>query len=315
MRWVSYRAEGGDERVGLLVGDAIHGLEPGQTLLGLLGDDGARLALSGERARAAPVEVVPLAEAKLLSPIPRPPSIRDGLGFLDHLRNIRKAFSSSTELEPEWSWVPAFYFGNPASVIGPHDDVPRSPGSKWFDFELEVGAVVGLPGENLRPEEAERHIIGYTLFCDWSARDLQMLDMKLGLGLAKGKDSATTLGPFLVTADELAPHRAGSSFHLELSGWVNDRKIAHGFLDQMDWSFAEVLAYVSRGTRVVAGDVIGSRTVPSGCLAEHFALQGPDKFPGWLQPGDVVRLRGEQLGEIQQRVVEGPPLYPLRSGR
>jgi 2-keto-4-pentenoate hydratase/2-oxohepta-3-ene-1,7-dioic acid hydratase in catechol pathway len=315
MRWVTYRAEGGEERVGLLEGGAIHGLERGQTLLGLLGDDGARLSRAGEQARSAPVEVVSLAEARLMAPIPTPPSLRDALGFLDHIRNIRKGISGSAALEPEWSWVPTFYFCNPASVIGPHDDVPRSPGSRRFDFELEVGAIVGLPGGNLRPEEAERHIIGYTLFCDWSARDLQQLDMKLGVGQAKGKDGATTLGPFLVTADELSPHRAGNSFHLELSAWVNDRKISQGFLDQMDWSFAEILAYASRGTRLAAGDVIGSGTVPSGCLLEHFALQEAGGFPGWLQPGDVVRLRGEQLGEIEQRVVEAPPLYRLHNGR
>ncbi|GAA0252139.1 hypothetical protein GCM10010492_60770 [Saccharothrix mutabilis subsp. mutabilis] len=168
MRFVTYATADGD-RAGVLRDDLIHALPRGTALLDVLD----RLPEVGARALAAPDEVVALAEARLKAPVPRPPSIRDCLCFLDHMRNCQKAFGQPSTLDSAWYRVPAFYFANPATVIGPHDDVPISPGSAWFDFELEIGAVIGVPGRDLTPERAADHIAGYTILCDWSARDLQ----------------------------------------------------------------------------------------------------------------------------------------------
>jgi 2-keto-4-pentenoate hydratase/2-oxohepta-3-ene-1,7-dioic acid hydratase in catechol pathway len=290
MRWVTYRTAGG-ERAGLVVGDQIHGLPPGETVLGLLGDDGTRLAEAGRRAADSPAETVALADADLAPPI-RPPQVRDFLTFLDHLRNARGG--PSTELEPVWHELPVFYFSNAMAVVGPNDPVPISPGCTWWDYELEVAAVVGREIANATPDEAEDAIVGFTIFCDWSARDLQYREMAGMLGPAKGKDGATTIGPML-----------------EMSGYVNDELVSHGWMDQMDWSWGDMLAYASRGTRIVPGEVIGSGTVPTGCLVEHWATKGED-FRGWLTPGDVVRLEVQELGVIRQEVAPSLPVRPLR---
>ncbi len=313
MKWVTYDA-GAGARTGIVDGETVRGLAGGVTLLGLLGDDGEDLAEAGEAARRSPAEVRPLDEVRLLAPIPRPPSIRDGLCFLDHLRNIYRALGASTELPPVWSQTPAFYFANPAAVVGPYDDVRIAPGSHLWDLELEVGAVVGRGGRDLHPDEAERHIVGYTLFNDWTARDIQTRDIQQGIGLGKSKDTAITLGPWLVTADELEPYRRDGRLAFGLSASVNGKEITSGTLDQMDWTFGELLAYVSRGTELRPGDVIGSGTVPGGCLVEHVDTPNPADFTGWLRPGDVVSLRGEGLGETRQVVRPGVEPILLKSG-
>jgi 2-keto-4-pentenoate hydratase/2-oxohepta-3-ene-1,7-dioic acid hydratase in catechol pathway len=304
---------GAGPRTGLVDGETVRGLPAAVTLLSLLGDDGETLAEAGAAARSEPVEVRPLADVRLLAPIPRPPSIRDGLCFLDHLRGCYRAMGRSTQLPPVWLETPAFYFANPAAVVGPHDDVRVAPGSTLFDLELEVGAVIGRSGRDLHPDTAERHIVGYTLYNDWTARDHQQRDMAQGIGMGKSKDSAITLGPALVTVDELEPHRHDGRLAFELSATVNDREIAKGSLAAMDWTYGELLAFVSRGTELVPGDVIGSGTVPGGCLLEHVDTPDMTSFTGWLQPGDVVSLRGEGLGETRQLVRPAPAFVPLRT--
>lgn len=311
MRWVTYRTDDGTERAGLVVDDRIHGLAAGTRVIDLLGDDGEKMAEAASRATSEPVEVLDFEGADLAAPI-RPPQLRDFLTFLDHLRNARKGVDM--EMAQAWDEIPAFYFSNVAAVVGPYDKVPISPGCEWFDYELEVAAIIGKEGSDLHPDEADGHIAGFTIFCDWSARDLQRHEMTLSLGPSKGKDGANTLGPMLVTKDELEPFRKGGSYHLEMKGFVNDELISHGYMDQMDWSWGEIISYASRGTKVLPGDAICSGTVPTGCLIEHFAVQGPEKFPGWLQPGDVVRLEIEQLGSTRQEVLPAPPVHRLRTG-
>ncbi|HEY2225760.1 fumarylacetoacetate hydrolase family protein [Actinomycetospora sp.] len=301
-------------RTGLLSDGGVHGLPADVSLLALLGDDGSRLAEAGEAARSRPVEIRPLDEVRLLAPIPRPPAIRDGLCFLDHLRGCYRALGRPPELHPAWSQAPAFYFGNPAAVIGPYDDVPIAPGCRWFDFELEVGAVIGRAGRDLHPATAATHIAGFTFFNDWSARDHQMRDMAQGIGMGKAKDSAITLGPSLVTVDELEPLRDGPGFSVEVAATVNGREIAKGSLAGMDWSWGELLAYLSRGTELRPGDVIGSGTVPGGCLLEHVDTTDLDAFTGWLAPGDVVSLSSPALGETRQTVRPATPMTLLRTG-
>jgi 2-keto-4-pentenoate hydratase/2-oxohepta-3-ene-1,7-dioic acid hydratase in catechol pathway len=171
---------------------------------------------------------------------------------------------------------------------------------------------LGGVGVQVAPGTAERHIVGYTLYNDWTARDHQQRDMAQGIGMGKGKDSAITLGPALVTADELEPYRHDGRLVFELSARVNDREIAKGSLADMDWSYGELLAFVSRGTELLPGDVIGSGTVPGGCLLEHVDTADMTSFTGWLQPGDVVSLHGEGLGETRQVVRPAPAFVPLR---
>ena len=313
MKWVTYQGDSG-ERTGVLSDGAIHAMPPGVTLLELVerGADGLRDA--GEGALRSPAETVRLDDVRLLAPIPRPPSIRDSLCFLDHMRNCQAVTGAGRELADAWYRIPAFYFACPATVLGPYDDVPMAPGSAWQDFELEIGAIIGTTGKDLTVEQAEQAIIGYTIFNDWSARDLQQLEGQLAIGQAKGKDSGVTLGPYLVTADELEPHRHVShpgKLSLQVTALVNDTEIGSGSTAQMDWSFAEVISYASRGVTLSPGDVFGSGTVPTCTLIEHLSLTALEAFPGWLHDGDVVTLKVEGLGETRQTVRATGAPYPL----
>ncbi|MCV7332873.1 fumarylacetoacetate hydrolase family protein [Mycobacterium cookii] len=309
MRWLTFRDDTG-QRTGVLAGDAVHVLEPGVTLLDLIGRGADALAEAGERAlRSAPT--VRLDQVTLMAPIPRPPSIRDSLCFLDHMRNCQAAMGGGRVLKDSWYHIPAFYFACPATVLGPYDDAPMAPGSAWQDFELEIAAVVGTAGKDLSVAEAEQAIIGYMIFNDWSARDLQMLEGQLAIGQAKGKDSGVTLGPYLVTPDELQPYRRDGALDLQVTASVNDEVIGSGSTAQMDWSFAEVISYASRGVTLSPGDVFGSGTVPTCTLVEHLDATAPESFRGWLRDGDIVTLTVQGLGETRQTVRTTPAPQPL----
>lgn len=303
MRWATYLSPtDGADHAALLHEGALHGLRGPQRLIDLLGDRGELLAAAGERALADPLEVVPESDAVLRAPIPQPPSIRDFMAFEEHVVTSMQAIGQ--QLDPDWYEIPVFYFTNPAAVLGPHDDVHVSPGSTAFDYELEVAAVVGAAGADLDPAVAGAHIAGYTILCDWSARDLQMREMRLGLGPAKGKDSATTLGPHLVTPDELG------DLDLAMTASVNGTPYSAGRLSDLYWNFDQLLAYASRGTRLVPGDVIGSGTVGTGCILELSRVHGEERYP-WLLPDDRVRLEVDGLGAIDSRIVTGAAPHPL----
>lgn len=305
MRFATYVSpRDGTERVALVDDGALHGL-PDKRLVDLLGP--GQLFDAADRAHRSPTEVVPEGEAVLRAPVPTPPSIRDFMAFEQHV--VTASAALGREVHPDWYELPVFYFTNPAAVLGPADDVPVSPGSAAFDFELEVAAVVGTPGRDLDPATAEAHIAGYTLFCDWSARDVQAREMTLGLGPAKGKDGATSLGPYLVTPDELPPRGDRLAPSLALTAAVNGEVLCRGDLADLYWGFGELLAYASRGTELRVGDVLGSGTVGGGCLLE---LRTADPARPWLTPGDRVRLEGGVLGAIEARVVPGGPARPLR---
>ncbi|HEY7281604.1 MAG TPA: fumarylacetoacetate hydrolase family protein [Actinomycetota bacterium] len=309
MRWAAFRGADGEHRLGVVLGETVGALEPGLRLTDLLGDDGARLREAGERATTEPAGMFALAEVTLLPPISRPPSVRDFYAFEQHVKTARRR--RGLEMDPDWYELPVFYFSNPAAVIGPDDDVAAPPGSSQLDFELEVAAVVGLGGTDLMPQEAERHIAGYTVMNDWSARDVQRREMKLSMGPVKGKDFATSLGPFLVTPDELEPFRTGRAFDLRMTATVNGREYSHASLADIYWSFGEMLAYASRGTELVPGDVVGSGTCGTGCILELSLVHGEEAYP-WLQTGDEVELEVEHLGRQRARVTDGKPLVPLR---
>ena len=229
---------------------------------------------------------------------------------------MRRSIDGVGGVVPEWYQAPTFYFTNPYALVGAYDDVPVPPGSARFDFELEVAAVVGRDGASLTADQAREHVFGYTIFNDWSARDLQAREMKVNLGPAKGKDSATTLGPWLVTADELEPYRDDEGFlALDLRVAVNGVEIGQDLLSNMGWPFEELVAYASRGTWVRAGDVLGSGTCGNGgCLAELWGRRGRMEPPP-LQPGDLVEMTVEGIGAIRNRVVPGLELPPVRPAR
>ena len=220
-----------------------------------------------------------LADVRLLAPIPRPPSVRDFYAFERHVQSARA--QRGLEMAPEWYRLPVFYFSNPAAVSGPEDEVPFPPESSAWDYELEAAAVVGAGGR----------IAGFTVMNDWSARDLQKMEMAVGLGPAKGKDFATSLGPVLVTPDELGDLR------LEMVARVNGEERSRGNLGDIHWPWEELATHAGRNTRLLAGDVLGSGTVGTGCILEH----GDGR---WLQPGDVVELEIEGIG-ILRNVVGG----------
>ena len=310
MRWVTYRhADGRDDRVGLLVDGNVHGLAHGVALVDLLGDDGTKLRHAADRATREPFEILTLDSVVLKAPIPRPPTIRDFYAFEQHVRTARQ--SRGLAMDPDWYEMPVFYFSNPYCVIGPNVDVPVAPGSKEMDFELEVAAIVGSGGSDLDPRDAEQHIAGFCLMNDWSARDVQRREMKLSMGPVKGKDFATSLGPMLVTPDELQDAQRGRAYDLTMTASVNGAEYSRASLADIYWSFGEMLAYASRGTRVEPGDIIGSGTCGTGCILELSLVHGSERYP-WLQPGDVVELSVERLGALRNRVVAGAPLRPLR---
>ena len=315
MRWVTVTSEEQGERTGVLRGGEVYLAPEGTTLLGLLQDPATSLENEGQEALRR-ADTVGLDAVRLAAPIPVPPAVRDYLAFEEHLKNAR--ISADGGIDPVWYEQPVFYFSNPAAIRGPRDTIEIAPGSQRFDYELEVAAIIGTAGDNLQPQEAERHIAGYAVLCDWSARDLQAREMRIGLGPVKGKDTATSLGPWLVTPDELADRRSGKAFALGMRVEVNGVEYTAGNLDSIAWSFGEMVAYASRGTRLVPGDVIGSGTVGRGCILELSQLFGGEKYP-WLKPGDHVALEVERLGRLEHTVREpqasGWAPVPLERGR
>lgn len=256
---------------------------------------------------------MPVEEVRLLPPL-EPPTVRDFVAFEEHVEGVVASVGDGSGVAPEWYEAPTFYFTNPCALVGAHDDVAVPPGSRLFDFELEVACVVGGDAASPTPEEVE--IFGYTVLNDWSARDLQRREMQVNLGPAKGKDSATTLGPWLVTADELEPYRDDEGFlALDLRVSVNGAQVGQDLLSNMGWPFEELIAYAGRGTRVRAGDVLGSGTCGNGgCLAELWGRRGVQE-PRPLQAGDVVEMTVEGIGTIRNTVVDGVELPAVRPAR
>jgi len=303
MRFASYIHPADGERAAVLNGENLHALEAGIRLIDLLGDDGERLDAAGRRALHDPHQVRAITEVTLRAPIPHPPTVRDYMVFEQHVAGVAKLTGPEATVPAQWYRAPAFYFTNPYAVIGPNDPVPIAPGSQTFDLELEVAAVIGLAGTNVSDTDGEAHIAGYTIMIDWSARDLQFAEMEVRLGPVKGKDTATTLGPVLVTPDELESARAAKSFDLPMTASVNGTQIGHDTLASMAFSWGEMVAHASRGTWVEPGDVLGSGTCGGGCLAELWGRYGRDAHP-LLAAGDTVTVTVDRLGTLTSRIVD-----------
>jgi 2-keto-4-pentenoate hydratase/2-oxohepta-3-ene-1,7-dioic acid hydratase in catechol pathway len=265
-----------------------------------------------QRATHALGEPVPLSAVKLLTPL-QPPSVRDFVSFEQHIEGM--IMGDNIPFPEAWYGAPAFYFSNPNSLYATGDDVPVPPRAQRYDYELEVGAVIGKRGADLTLDNAREHIAGYLVFNDWSARDLQGEDRKLGMGWAKGKDTASTIGPWIVTADELEQYRDESGrLDLRMTVWRNGEEMGSDTLASTAWTFEQMLVYASRGTALVPGDLIGSGTCGSGCLGELWGRKDP-RNPSPLGPGDVVRMTVEHIGTIESRVVAGAEPVDYGSSR
>jgi fumarylacetoacetate (FAA) hydrolase len=293
MRLVTYSTYAKSHQPGLLVDEEIYPL-PFASMMDLIeaGEPGlarARKALEGKR--------VPLSSVTLHSPILRPTTLRDAYAFETHVKTANA--NRGREVPAEWYKFPTFYFTNPNNIYGPDDDIPYPPYTKELDYELEIAVIVGKPGRDIRAEDAPNHIFGYTIFNDWSARDVQREEMKVSLGPAKGKDFASTLGPCIVTPDEIADRAAGRPgvYDLMMRACVNGVERSRGNFNDMYWSFGDILARASQSVTLLPGDVIGSGTVGTGCLMELTKAQGP-----WLKEGDIVELEIERIGVLKNKV-------------
>jgi fumarylacetoacetate (FAA) hydrolase len=240
--------------------------------------------------------LLPLDEVRLLAPLPRPPSLRDFYAFEEHVRNANSIRGRAMPIN--WYSFPVFYFGNHAAIYGPGADIPI-PRTRKLDYELEVACVVGRAGRDIPEEDGEEYIAGLVIMNDWSARDVQADEMTVGLGPAKGKDFATSLGPWLVTLDELEPYSLGDGrYNLDMTASVNGELRSRGNLRDIYYTFGQLLARASQDANLYPGDVIGSGTVGTGCLLELTGGEGP-----WLEPGDEVELAVTGLGTLRNRII------------
>lgn len=238
-----------------------------------------------------------MSEVRLLAPLPNPVTVRDFMAFEEHVKNARA--SRGLDVPDAWYQVPVFYFSNPTAIRGPDEPVWAPPGSEALDYEFEVAVVIGKSGIDIPPESAFEYVAGFTVMNDWSARDLQMLEMQVMLGPAKGKDFATSIGPSLVTLDELADRIEGEHINLEMVGRLNGEVFTRGNLGDLYHTIPRLIAHASRGVRLHRGEILGTGTLGGGCLLEK---PGSD----WLKPGDVVELEVERLGVLSNPVAEAP---------
>ena len=264
-------------------------LECGPDVLTRLAD-----ALTGANAESA----VSLATTRLRAPLLQPPTIRDCMAYEGHA-----SMGGSWKLPEAFYRLPVFYFSNPLCIYGPGDVVPFPSATRKFDYELEIAAVIGRGGSNIPAERALEHIAGFTIFNDWSSRDLQRDEMALNLGPAKGKDSASSLGPVVVTCDELTRHLDGLQLSLRAQLRVNGVEWVDGTTAGMQHDWGALIERASRDSRIVPGDVIGGGTIVGGSIPEAIRIGKPARY---LEPGDVVEIEVEGLGVLRNTLGEQP---------
>lgn len=246
---------------------------------------------------AANLASQPLEEVQLRAPIEMPPSVRDFYAFEQHVKTARA--NRGLDVQPEWYKIPVFYFTNHRAIYSPEDYIPIPRGCQAMDFELEMACVIGRAGRDIPADEAPQYIAGYFIMNDWSARDLQAPEMAVGLGPAKGKDFATSFGPYLITPDELAPRKIEGKelFDLNMTARLNGKEISRGNFKDIHFTYPRMIERASANVWLVPGDVIGSGTVGTGCLLEH-----GDKKERWLQSGDILELEIDLLGILRNTI-------------
>ncbi len=257
---------------------------------------------------------------KLIAPVPRPTSCRDGYAFRQHVLTARR--NRGVAMIPEFDQFPVFYFTNHNAIFGEGEIIVEEDHLERLDFELEAAIVIGRKGKNITSKEADEYIAGYMIMNDLSARQLQREEMKLNLGPAKGKDFATVIGPWLVTTDELEEHKiatsTGNKYDLPMYAYHNGKKISEGNLKDMNWTFAEIIERASYGVELLPGDVIGSGTVGTGCYLELNGTaavkakeRGENFTPTWLQAGDTIELEISCLGKLSNTIKRAQVSYSL----
>ncbi|MDA0263235.1 MAG: fumarylacetoacetate hydrolase family protein [Chloroflexi bacterium] len=288
--------------VSALLGHQGHALRDVQALLELGGSPIDRVRDALEKNTSA--DTTPLANVRLRSPVLQPPTVRDFIVYEEHASN-----QGTREPNEVWYRMPVFYFSNPLCIYGTDAVIPHPSASEQFDYELEIGCVIGKEGSNVSNGDALDYIAGFTLFNDWSARDLQVDEMAFGLGPAKGKDTASSVGPWLVTTDELAPFLKDGRLQLKCEVRVNgDYWLKEGRAEDAYFTFADMVERASKDSRIVPGDVIGSGTVGGGSIREAMR-KGYDKSR-FLQPGDVVEHEVEGIGVLRGTIGPKPALDP-----
>ena len=317
MKIVSYKADD-THRSGLIIQDRVYDIQKGGETIGVelpstvlellnLEESGMELLQTLNLRIKRGLGVSAVKNAELLAPIPYPPSCRDAYAFRQHVATARR--NRGVPMIPEFDEFPIFYFTNHNAIFGPGEVTVEADHLHKLDFELEVAVVIGKWGKNIATKDADAYIAGFTIMNDLSARLLQMEEMKLNLGPAKGKDFATTIGPWLVTPDELDDYKIetdfGATYSLGMQAFHNGTQISDGNMKDMTWTFAEIIERASYGVELFPGDVIGSGTVGSGCYLElngTAALEakeaGEDFTPVWLLPDDEIELRIDGLGVL-----------------
>jgi fumarylacetoacetate (FAA) hydrolase len=250
-----------------------------------------------------------LKDVKLRAPILRPPTVRDHIAFEEHATGQWTRESGGPRMEV-WSRLPIFYFSNPLRIFGSDQDVPFPAATKQLDYECELAIIVGREGSDILEADADAYIAGFTIFNDWSCRDLQFDESTFGLGPAKGKDSASSLGPWIVTRDEVAPYYRNGTLHVQCTVRVNGTVWMAGNAWNMHHTFGAMLERASQDSRIAPGDVIASGTVGGGSISESVRKGYPAR---WLQPGDVVEMEVEGIGTLRNTL--GPISNPNRNLR
>jgi fumarylacetoacetate (FAA) hydrolase len=334
MRLVSFLNNDRSERPGLWIDGRIYDL--GKTaarlnekrysnILDFL-DDGEKAMETGNRI----VEAIKSGKIedserniKPLAPVPHPRSLRDAYAFRQHVETARK--NRGLDMIPEFDLFPVFYFSNHNAVFGEGEITVETDQLERLDFELEAAIVIGKAGKNIKAREAGRHVAGYMIMNDFSARKMQMDEMKLNLGPAKGKDFATALGPQLVTVDELVDYRIeddpAGRHDMAMRAYHNSESVSEGNLKDMNWSFAEIIERCSYGVEIYPGDVIGSGTVGTGCFLEINGTKsrigdskGERYEPVWLKEGDVIELEITGLGRLKNVIAKSSSGHSLKKG-
>ena len=322
MKFVSYIQDGHDRLAALVDGllydmETLHPeLPPNMSMFINYWDDFLPMAQGGEilvrEGKISSDKAIAYETATITAPIPFPSSCRDGYAFRQHVAAARR--NRKVEMIPEFDQFPIFYFTNHHSIQGPGDIYCMPDHLNKLDFELEVAIVICRHGRNIPAEEADQYIGGLMIMNDISARTLQMEEMLLNLGPAKGKDFSTVIGPCLVTLDELQQYEipakenhTGKAWNLPMKCWINGVQVSEGNAGTMDWTFAEIIERASYGVNLYGGDVIGSGTVGTGCFLELNGtgkLNDPNYVEQWLLPGDIVEMEIEGLGRLSNTIVE-----------
>lgn len=320
MKLISFLNKAENDQLGLLIEDLVYPLNELDSRLpdnmtdflyeGTEAMDIAKNALQRAESGALKAKALELKSLRIIAPVPFPSSLRDAYAFRQHVAAGRK--NRGLEMIPEFDQFPVFYFSNHNAVNGPGTLEFLPDHFEKLDFELEVAIVIGKEGRNIKAEEADEYIAGFMVMNDFSARALQMQEMKLNLGPAKGKDFCTCIGPVLVTPDELENRIAeaqeghtGNTYDLEMKAYVNGKKVSEGNMADMHWTFAEIIERCSYGVELLPGDVIGSGTVGTGCFLELNGTSrrlNKDHKDQWINPGDEISLEIEGLGKLTNQI-------------